>query len=314
MPATLLLADDSVTIQRVIELTFADEDITVVAVGDGDAAIARLDGAPPDIVLADVDMPGRDGYAVASHVHQTPALAHIPVLLLTGAFDPVDDARARESGCAGVLVKPFEPQMVISRVRELLEHRTPAGTTSTPVAQKGSTAADALLAAPDRTPASPRESVDDYFQRLDEAFAHLNVPPTADQPIDGQAATQVPVAAAAAPATRPADPTPGVSVQTDPVASEVAPSVAEAPAGAADSLSMADAFGALLGMERGAAPPVLPEAWLPVPSEEVVEQIARRVSEEVTERVVRQLAPDIVSRVAERLVREELERLKGLQS
>jgi hypothetical protein len=86
------------------------------------------------------------------------------------------------------------------------------------------------------------------------------------------------------------------------------------PDGSRAPLSMAEAFGALLGMERGEPPPVLPDAWLPVPSEEVVEQIARRVSEEVTERVVRQLAPDIVSRVAERLVREELERLKGLQS
>ena len=52
MPHTLLLADDSVTIQRVIELTFADEDVQVVAVSDGDQAIARLDSAPPDIVAS----------------------------------------------------------------------------------------------------------------------------------------------------------------------------------------------------------------------------------------------------------------------
>ena len=65
MPHTLLLADDSVTIQRVIELTFADEDIQVVAVSDGDQAIARLEPTPPDIVLADVGMPGVNGYEVA---------------------------------------------------------------------------------------------------------------------------------------------------------------------------------------------------------------------------------------------------------
>ena len=91
MSHTLLLADDSVTIQRVIELTFADEDVTVVAVGDGEPAVARLDATPPDIVLADVDMPGRDGYAVARYVKRPPALSRIPVLLLTGAFDPVDE-------------------------------------------------------------------------------------------------------------------------------------------------------------------------------------------------------------------------------
>ena len=85
MRAKLLLADDSVTIQRVIELTFADEDIEVTAVGDGDAAIARLEASPPDIVLADVGMPGRDGYEVAAHVKRSLRLAHIPVLLLAGA-------------------------------------------------------------------------------------------------------------------------------------------------------------------------------------------------------------------------------------
>src|SRR5262245_7050618 len=120
MPHTLLLADDSVTIQRVIELTFADEDVQVVAVSDGDEAIERLDSAPPDIVLADIGMPGRDGYEVARYIKQSPKLSHIPVVLLTGAFEPVDQVRAAEVGCDGVLAKPFEPQLVIGRVKELL--------------------------------------------------------------------------------------------------------------------------------------------------------------------------------------------------
>ena len=78
MPQTLLLADDSVTIQRVIELTFADEDIDVVAVSNGDQAIARLDSVPPDIVLVDVGMPGKTGYEVAAYMKQSPRLSHIP--------------------------------------------------------------------------------------------------------------------------------------------------------------------------------------------------------------------------------------------
>src|SRR3979409_781771 len=90
---TLLLADDSVTIQRVIELTFADEDVQVIAVSDGDQAIARLEASPPDIVLADIGMPGRNGYEVAQYIKQSPRLAHIPVVLLTGAFDPVGTGR-----------------------------------------------------------------------------------------------------------------------------------------------------------------------------------------------------------------------------
>jgi CheY-like chemotaxis protein len=116
----LLLADDSVTIQRVIEMTFAGEDITVIAVGDGEQAIARLIEDRPDIVLADIAMPKRSGYDVAAFMKSRPELASIPVLLLAGAFDPVDQARAEQVKCDGVLVKPFEPAQVIARVRELL--------------------------------------------------------------------------------------------------------------------------------------------------------------------------------------------------
>ena len=103
MPYNFLLADDSVTIQRVIELTFAEEDVTVMAVSDGQQAIDLIQAAPPDIVLADVGMPARDGYEVAAFVKDDPGLAHIPVLLLTGAFEPIDEERARAVRCDGVL-------------------------------------------------------------------------------------------------------------------------------------------------------------------------------------------------------------------
>ena len=82
----------------------ADEDVDVVAVGDGDAAIARLDSSPPDIVLADVAMPGKTGYDVAQHIKKTPRLAHSPVVLLTGAFEPIDRSRAAAVSCDGLVV------------------------------------------------------------------------------------------------------------------------------------------------------------------------------------------------------------------
>ena len=126
MSHKLLLADDSVTIQRVIELTFADEDVQVIAVGDGRQAIERIETERPDIVLADVGMPERDGYEVAAFVKNTAHLAHIPVLLLTGAFEPIDEQRASAAGCDGVLAKPFEPHMVITRVKELLARASSA--------------------------------------------------------------------------------------------------------------------------------------------------------------------------------------------
>jgi len=120
MSKKLLLADDSVTIQRVIELTFSGEDVQVLTASDGEEALTRIAADKPDIVLADIGMPKRSGYDVSAFVKGRPELSHIPVLLLAGAFEPVDDARAKEVHCDGVLVKPFEPQQVIARVRELI--------------------------------------------------------------------------------------------------------------------------------------------------------------------------------------------------
>ena len=77
-------------------------------------------------MLADVGMPERDGYEVAAFIKNDPSLEHIPVLLLTGAFEPIDDERAQSVRCDGVLAKPFEPQLLISRVKELLEGVTPS--------------------------------------------------------------------------------------------------------------------------------------------------------------------------------------------
>ena len=120
MPATLLLADDNATIQRLIELTFAEQAIKVVTVVDGQQAIDRLTAERPDIVLASASLPKISGYDVAAFVQTAPALRGVPVLLLAGAFDSLDTARVRECGAAGVLIKPFEPPVLINRVKELL--------------------------------------------------------------------------------------------------------------------------------------------------------------------------------------------------
>lgn len=175
----LLLADDSVTIQRVIELTFAEEDVQVLAVSDGKHAIDRIQSDRPDIVLADVGMPERDGYEVAAFVKSQPHLAHIPVLLLTGAFEPIDETRARAVGCDGVLVKPFEPQMVINRVKDLLAGRKAGGhsDSTTPQAQPAAPERDPFAAPPPN--AKPADSLEDYFDRLDAAFATLGGEPAA---------------------------------------------------------------------------------------------------------------------------------------
>ncbi len=120
MSYSLLLADDSLTIRRVIELTFAEEDVTVTTVGDGRRAMACIQSARPDIVLADGGMSAPGGYEIAAFVKNNKALAGIPVVLLTAAFQPVDEARAQEAGCDAVLQKPFELPLLVSTVMDLL--------------------------------------------------------------------------------------------------------------------------------------------------------------------------------------------------
>ena len=135
MGKKILLADDSITIQKVIELTFSDEDFEVVTVGNGRLAVEKVQDVRPDLVLCDIIMPEKDGYEVCDFIKKTPSLAHIPVLLLTGAFEPFDQDRASRVGCDGFLAKPFEPQTLIAKVKDLLSQsgtRTVAPTRPAP--------------------------------------------------------------------------------------------------------------------------------------------------------------------------------------
>ena len=117
---TLLLADDNVTVQRVIALTFAHEPVRVVTASDGHQAMDRVVLDRPDIVLAGTTLPQVNGYELARFVRSKAELKNVPVLLLSGAFETVDEAQLKSSGAAGVIEKPVEPTTVISRVKELL--------------------------------------------------------------------------------------------------------------------------------------------------------------------------------------------------
>jgi CheY-like chemotaxis protein len=118
MKRRILLADDSVTIQKVIELTFMDEDFEVRAVSNGDEALALLPEVKPDFVIADVHMPGANGYEVCRKSKQL--RISVPVLLLVGTFEPFDENEARAAGADSFLKKPFDSQELLQRVQELL--------------------------------------------------------------------------------------------------------------------------------------------------------------------------------------------------
>ena len=143
MGKKILLADDSITIQKVIELTFSDEDFDVITVGNGRLALEKLPEVRPDIVLCDIIMPEKDGYEVCEQIKTNPSISHIPVLLLTGAFEPFDQERAARAGYDGSLAKPFEPETLIAKVKDLLA-RAPVRASAPPLVRPAPVAATAL--------------------------------------------------------------------------------------------------------------------------------------------------------------------------
>jgi CheY-like chemotaxis protein len=118
----ILVADDNSNIQKMVGLALKDQGIDVVSVGNGEAAVRKISDVRPDLVLADVFMPVRNGYEVCQYVKLDPSLAHIPVILLVGAFDPLDEQEAQRVGADGVLKKPFvPPDPLISMVKSALQ-------------------------------------------------------------------------------------------------------------------------------------------------------------------------------------------------
>jgi CheY-like chemotaxis protein len=275
MASTLLLADGNPTIQRIVAMTFAGQEFRVVTVNDGDAAIAAIAAERPDIVLADVAMSRRNGYEVAAFVKQRPGLAHIPVVLLTGALEPVDEARAIEAKCDGVLVKPFDPQHVIARVRELVR-----GGKGHPTQQ-----------------APPHVAADDplgaYFDQLDVAFGAVEAPSPSS--LAGEARD---------------DDTERLDLPTlNSVLRQFGRDSAPV------SALRKNPFEALIAADRQARDEEKARdeaaAAAPAMNDALIEAVAARVLEKLAPGGVTDLVSRVVADVAERLVRDEIERIRG---
>lgn len=116
MSYKLLLADDSITIQKVVELILAEEGVEIKTANNGEEALAVINSFRPDIILADVEMPKLNGYQLCEKIKQDPSTQDIPVILLTGAFEPIDEERAKQVKADDYIVKPFESQELISKI------------------------------------------------------------------------------------------------------------------------------------------------------------------------------------------------------
>ena len=335
MNRKLLLADESVTTRRVIELTFAAENVDVVAVSDGDQAVRRILMEKPDIVLADISTSKRSGYEIAAFVKQHAELSHVPVILLAGAFEPVDEARARAVRSDGVLVKPFEPHQVVARVRELLETRRTAtrepaiGTRELRVPDPAAGAGDpgARAVSPESgVEDSEPMSLDDYFERLDAAFAARGTPrsqplpaaPLDDRQADGRVPTIDDVLGGASLRARSDALSPGriaaPAVEPPEAPSTLAQSPGPPLVSSPPRNPLAHAFTLLLAVEQGELDSSAITIGTVSPRVEITDELVDRVTRHVLERLApgaaRNLVSEIVSEVAERLVHEEIQRIR----
>jgi twitching motility two-component system response regulator PilH len=324
MSTTLLLADESPTIRRAVGLALAAGGIRVVTAENGEAAIASIKADRPDVVLADIGIRHKSGYEVAAFVKGTPELSGIPVMLLAGAFSPVDEALVEQTGCEGVLVKPLEPTQVVERVRALLAgvHATPTAAASVvvqaadrrlgpldlslsraPQPQSTPSGADSLhidpqTSVPEMGVPSPSavsraalstDFLDDYFGELDAAFSARAA---------GRSASPSHATDGAAPQTAMGGNE--QSLRLDPLVIDLA---AEAPSDAGRRRD-----------EPSSEAPTIDEAFVDEIASRVAGRLAPAVVGDAVREAVKDLVADSVSEVAERLIREEIARLTKMLS
>ena len=117
----ILLADDSPHAQRMGERILREEGFEVVSLTDGEAAVLRLADVDPDLILADVFLPGKSGFELCRHVKGDPQLRHVRVVLTAGLLEPFDEAEAARAGCDAILKKPFEASKVMETIHPLVK-------------------------------------------------------------------------------------------------------------------------------------------------------------------------------------------------
>jgi CheY-like chemotaxis protein len=127
MGARILVADDSVTIQKVVELTFSKEDFTLIQARSGEETLRKAKELRPDLILLDLVMPDRNGYDVCAALRAEPMLRAVPIILLAGTHEAFDQQRATQVGANGFVSKPFEAQVLIGKVKQLLFVKTVGG-------------------------------------------------------------------------------------------------------------------------------------------------------------------------------------------
>ena len=117
----ILLADDSPHAQRMGERILREEGFEVVSLTDGDAAMLRLADVDPDLILADVFLPGKSGFDLCRYVKSEARFKHVRVVLTAGLLEPFDEDEAKRAGCDAILKKPFEASKLVTTIDPLVK-------------------------------------------------------------------------------------------------------------------------------------------------------------------------------------------------
>lgn len=201
---TVYFIDDSATMREVIKIAFRRENINIIACADAASALAQFEQNPPDAVITDVIMPDQDGYSVCSQIKQNPQFNKTPVILMSGVVNKSVADRAVAVQADELVRKPFQPQELISRVRNLLNAANPPASTQEKQPAVKS-ALDNLFAppAPSRVapistvlqqphpspvPLDPRPAESVWPRALAEAFLQQGATPAAHAPASTQSA------------------------------------------------------------------------------------------------------------------------------
>jgi CheY-like chemotaxis protein len=320
MPKHILLVEDSVTMQKVIQIAFAREDYQIVSTTSADEALARAKEHRPDIVLADTSLPGKTGYDLAAALRTDPAMKDVPILLLTGNFNPFDEQRAQRSGIDAHIVKPFDTQSIIDKVNTLVKGGR--GAIAAAPAASGAAAQAAKPAAPAAT--APAVKAPPPAQAPAAAAAPpkpIAAPPAAPAaaPMELPRSTLVgmPQSQPAAPPARPV----GTPAQSPAISARHggsqpgAISANQTSAGEGNRMPEPVRAGtAAAQMPQMPRPSLIPRAPVPAPVLAALERIAARGAEydaiaKLSVEAIQQIVWEVVPELAEIIIRAEVDKL-----
>jgi CheY-like chemotaxis protein len=213
---TVYFIDDSATMREVIKIAFRRENIDVVACHDGDTALTQMTQQPPDVVITDVIMPGKDGYEVCQSIKANPTTSTTPVVLMSGVVNKQVAEKAFSVKADELIRKPFQPGDLIGRVKQLLgktSKQVPA-----PVAAPATPSPTAVMPPLPQPPASANANA---MATLSSIFSAATRP-AAGTGGNGHSTNQPPAPTRFGSPAAPAAATPPISAVTNSVANGVA--------------------------------------------------------------------------------------------